>query len=175
MGWIICKISFLSGQYAGSSSVFFPNQNFSRDRKVELLCKSITVVLQVKFRFIGCLVKANALVSGNRQHRRYHLSQQYHCFYETVICREIFSKHVFVSIFVNFQKILATHQKNVSKIFRKFTKNILGEVLFQLQAFTEAATEGVPKKSVLRKVFAEFTGRHLCQGFYFNKVTGLRL
>ena len=44
---------------------FFANQNFSRDRKAELLCKSIALVLQVKFRFMGCLVKANTLVLGN--------------------------------------------------------------------------------------------------------------
>ena len=44
---------------------FIANQNFSRDRKVELLCKSIALVLQMKFHFMGCLVKANALVSGN--------------------------------------------------------------------------------------------------------------
>ena len=43
-----------------------PNQNFSRDRKAELLRKRIPLVLQLKFRFMGCLVKANALVSGNR-------------------------------------------------------------------------------------------------------------
>ena len=48
-------------------------------------------------------------------------------------------------------------------------------ILVKLQAFTEAATEGVPKKSVLRKVFAKFTGKHLCQRLYFSKVTGLRL
>ena len=47
-------------------------------------------------------------------------------------------------------------------------------ILVKLQAFKEAATEGVSNKSVLRKVFAEFTGKHLCQGLYFNKVTGLR-
>ena len=41
----------------------FANQNFSRDRKVELLRKSIALVLQAKFRFMDCLVKANALVS----------------------------------------------------------------------------------------------------------------
>ena len=29
------------------------------------------------------------------------------------------------------------------------------------------------KKSVLRN-FAKFTGKHLCQSFYFNKVVGLR-
>ena len=44
---------------------FFGNQNFSRDRKVVLLIKWIAIVLQVKFRFMGCLVKANALVLGN--------------------------------------------------------------------------------------------------------------
>ena len=44
---------------------FFANQNFSRHRKTELLRKWIALVLQVKFRFMGCLVKANALVLGN--------------------------------------------------------------------------------------------------------------
>ena len=42
------------------------NQNFRQDRKVELLCKSIAPLLQKKFRFMGCLVKANVQVSGNR-------------------------------------------------------------------------------------------------------------
>ena len=45
---------------------FFANQNFSRDIKVMLLRKWITLVLQVKFCFMGCLVKANALLSENR-------------------------------------------------------------------------------------------------------------
>ena len=44
---------------------FFANQNFSRHRKAELLRKWIALVLQAKFRFMGCLVKANALVLGN--------------------------------------------------------------------------------------------------------------
>ena len=43
----------------------FANQNFSRHRKAELLRNSITLVLRVKFRFMGCLVKANALVLRN--------------------------------------------------------------------------------------------------------------
>ena len=29
------------------------------------------------------------------------------------------------------------------------------------------------KKGILRN-FVKFTGKHLCQGFFFNKVTGLR-
>ena len=44
---------------------FFANQNFSRHRKAQLLRKWIALVPQVKFRFMGCLVKANALVIGN--------------------------------------------------------------------------------------------------------------
>ena len=44
---------------------YFANQKFSRYRKAELLRKWIILVLQAKFRFMGCLVKANDLVSGN--------------------------------------------------------------------------------------------------------------
>ena len=44
---------------------FFANQKFTRHRKAALQRKWIAVVLQVKFRFMGCLVKANALVLGN--------------------------------------------------------------------------------------------------------------
>ena len=44
---------------------FFANQNFSRDGKAVLLCKWIALILQGKFWFLGCLVKANALASGN--------------------------------------------------------------------------------------------------------------
>ena len=49
-------------------------------------------------------------------------------------------------------------------------------VLVKLQAFTEAGNAGVLlKKRVLRKAFAKFTGKDLCQRLYFNKVAGLRL
>ena len=44
---------------------FLANQNFSQHRKVELLRKWIALVLQTKFRYMGCLVKTNALVLGN--------------------------------------------------------------------------------------------------------------
>ena len=45
---------------------FFANQNFSSDRKAKLLHKWIILVLQVKFPFMGCLVKADNGLSGNR-------------------------------------------------------------------------------------------------------------
>ena len=63
--------------------------------------------------------------------------------------------------------------ENFQKVHKKHPWRSL--ILVKLQAFTEAATDSVPKKSILRKVFAEFTGKYLCQGLYFNKVTGLRL
>ena len=62
----------------------------------------------------------------------------------------------------SFQKVHKKHQQ-LSLIFVK------------LQAFTENDNEVFLKKSVFRKVFAEFTGKHLCQRLYFNKVTELRL
>ena len=39
--------------------------------------------------------------------------------------------------------------------------------------FTEAATKGVCEKGALRNL-AKFTGKHLYQGLFFNKVAGLR-
>ena len=45
---------------------FFANENFSRAGfSNQHMDSVIAPVLQVKFRFMGCLVKANALVSGN--------------------------------------------------------------------------------------------------------------
>ena len=42
------------------------------------------------------------------------------------------------------------------------------------ESFSETATRGVLcKKSVLRK-FIKFTGKHLCQSLFFNRVAGLR-
>ena len=42
-------------------------------------------------------------------------------------------------------------------------------IVFDMKVFTEVFR----KKGVLRS-FAKFTGKHLCQSLYFNKVTGLR-
>ena len=79
---------------------FFANQNFSRHRKAKLLHKWTALVLQVKLRFMGCLVKANSLVLGNIALSLSSVNSI--SFYETAICREIFCKCFFASIFVNF-------------------------------------------------------------------------
>ena len=48
-------------------------------------------------------------------------------------------------------------------------------ILVKLQAFTKQPTEVFCEKGVLRKVFAKFTGKDLCERLYCNKVAGLRL
>ena len=79
----------------------------------------------------------------------------------------------FCELLENFSSASKKHFENFQKVHKKNPWRSL--ILLKFQAFTEAATEGVLKKSVLRKVFADFTGKHLCQGLYFNEVTGLRL
>ena len=50
-------------------------------------------------------------------------------FYETAICREIFSKYFFASIFVNFSKTLAAHQDTFRKVLESSQKYARGDVL----------------------------------------------
>ena len=64
-------------------------------------------------------------------------------FTKQLSAEEFLANLFFTSNFVIFQKILATHQKNVPKILRKSTKIILVVILVKLPAFTEAATSGV--------------------------------
>ena len=106
---------------------FSANQNFSRHRKAELLRKWIALVLQVKFRFMGCQVKANALVLGKSVVVIITINSI--SFYETAICREIFSKYFFASNFVNFLKILAAHQNTFRKVLETSQTYTRGEVL----------------------------------------------
>ena len=40
---------------------------------------------------------------------------------------------------------------------------------------SKAATGGVPWKEGVLENFAKFTGKHLCQSLFLNKVAGLRL
>ena len=47
-----------------------------------------------------------------------------------------------------------------------------GSLNFMMQTSEAAATRSVLKKDVLKN-FAKFTGKHLCQSLFFNKVAGL--
>ena len=141
---MICKSSFLLGQYLGSSSVLFANQNFSRHRKAMLLRKWVALILQVKFRFMGCLVKVSALLSGD--------SIIVLITVNSIIvstkqpsAEKYLTNIFFVIIFVNFQKILVVHQRNILKFFRNLTKRHPWRslILVRLQTFTKAASRSV--------------------------------
>ena len=113
---------------------FFCKSNFSRHRKAELLRKRIALVLQAKFRFMGCLVKVNALVLGNIA---LSLSSQLIAlvFTKQAIYREIFSKYIFVKIFVNFQKILAAHQNTFRKVLESSQKYVVKSYASKVSGF----------------------------------------
>ena len=87
--------------------------------------------------------------------------------------QQTFFRQYFCELLENSCSASKKRSENFQKVHKKHPWRSL--ILVKLQAFTEAATEGVPKKSVLRKVFAKFTGKHLCQRLYLNKVAGLRL
>ena len=63
------------------------------------------------------------------------------------------------------------------ELFRKLKKNACGESYFSKVAgfYTTSQQRWSVQKGILRKVFSKFTGKHLCQRLYFNKVEGLRL
>ena len=89
-----------------------------------------------------------------------------------------FSKHFFDRVFMNFYKIFAAHQRNILKISRKFTKKPPTAKSFfsKVAGFYKSSHRRCSvKQGLLRKVFANFTGKHLCQRLYFDKVAGLRL
>ena len=77
----------------------------------------------------------------------------------------------FTNNFVNFQKILAAHQKNVPKTFSKLTKKktpVAKSYFSKVAGFCRSIhLQSSVKNGVLRKVFAKFTGKHLHQRFFF--------
>ena len=63
------------------------------------------------------------------------------------------------------------------ELFRKLRKNTCGKSYFSKVAgfYRSSQQRWSVQKGILRKVFSKFTGKHLCQRLYFNKVAGLRL
>ena len=98
---------------------FFAIQNFSRHRRAKLLRKWIALVLQVKLRFMGCLVKANALVLGNMTLSL--SSQQYQFLRNSYLHRDI-QQIFFRQYFCELLENSSSASRYVPKSFRKFTK-----------------------------------------------------
>ena len=173
---IICKSSRLSREYAGSSSVFCRSKLQSRKRGcVATQMDPSSTSSEILFHRLPSKSKRPSIrkqIASSLSWqlivslflRNSHLQRDIQ---QTCFCQ------YFCELLENSCSASKKRSENFQKVHKKHPWRSL--ILVKLQAFTEAATEGVPKKSVLRKVFAEFTGKHLCQGLYFNKVTGLRL
>ena len=149
---------------------FLCNQNFSRLRKTELLRKWMTVVLQAKFRFMGCLVKANALVLRNIALSL--SSQLIVLVFMKQPSAERYLANFFRQYFCELFENCSSASNYVPKCFRAFTKShpCPSLMLVKLQAFT-----GEETGAFCKKVFTKFSGKGLCQRLYFNKVAFLGL
>ena len=130
---------------------FFANQNFSRDRKAVLLRKWIALILQVKFRFMGCLVKTNALVPGNIASslslqlivlflRNSHLQRD---------TQKTFSRQCFCELLEN---SCSASKKRFSESFRKFTKKHLWRslILSKVAGFYRSSQRRCSQKGVCK-------------------------
>ena len=60
---------------------------------------------------------------------------------------------------------------NNSKIFRGFVTSMFLQKVFRHEISRSSFLEVFCEKAVLRN-FAKFTGKHLCQSLFFNKVAG---
>ena len=76
----------------------------------------------------------------------------------------------FTSNFVSFQKILAAHQKNVPKTSTQKKPPVAKSYFSKVAGFYRSCHLRCSVKSgILRKMFAKFTEKHLCQRLYFDK------
>ena len=70
----------------------------------------------------------------------------------------------------SFHEVLVNYASNMIRI------RLNNCTIFWKQGFYRSSHRRCSvKKGVLRKMFSEFTGKHLCHRLYFNKVAGLRL
>ena len=151
-----------------------------RDRKAVLLRKWIALILPFsKISFHGLPSK------GKRPSIRKQIASP--------LCHSIFNSNI---VFTKqpsaerylekkfrqyFYKLLgnscSASKKRYLEIFRKFAENTRGEFYFsKVTGFYRSSQRRCSvKKGDLRKVFAKFTGKHLWQRLYFNKIAGLRL
>ena len=75
-----------------------------------------------------------------------------------------FFKLAYVNSFNAFKQVIVDTRGNVDEVMR------IGNMII-----AEAASWSCFCKKGVLKNFAKFTGKHLCQSLFFNKVSGLRL
>ena len=162
---IICKSSFLSGQYAGSSLVFFANQNLSRDREAKLLRKWIALVFQVKFEQRPMYQETDSMVVIITLNSSIDFTKQRSA-------EKYLANLCFTNNFVNF---LRKFLQRIKKVFRyswgSWQNTPVAKSYFSKVAgvYRSSYLRCSVKNGVLRKVFARFTGKRLCQRLIFNK------
>ena len=136
----ICKSSYLSGKYASSSSIFLCIETLVDTERAS--CYANGSLQCFKQNFVSQLPSKSKCPSIRKHSVLVIITVNSISFYETAICREIFSKYFFASIFVNFQKILAAHQNTFRKVLESSQKKHPWRslMLVKLQAFTGATT-----------------------------------
>ena len=132
----ISKSSHLSGQYAGLSLIFLPIKILVDIERRNCyangsLCASSETSFQglasksrcpsIRKHGVVVIIIFNSIIFNSNI-----ISIS---FYERAICREIFSKYFFASIFVNFSKTLAAHQDTFRKVLESSQKYARGDVL----------------------------------------------
>ena len=138
----ICKSSYLSGQYAGSSSVSFCKSKLQLRQKIRAVTQMDHSSTSSKILFHGLPSKSKrpSIVSGNS-----------------------------IIVIITFNSIVFTKQPSAER----YLANIFLLVFFA--RFQHPFYKHSCKKGVVRKLFAKFTRKHLCQRLKFNNVAGLRL
>ena len=169
---IICKSSFLSGQYASSSSVFFCKSKLQTRQKgraatqmdrsnnsSEISCHGLPSTSKrpsIRKQIVSPL-SSQLIVSLFLRNSRLQRDIQ-----QTFFCQ------CFYKLLENF---CSTSKKRSLEIFRKFTKkNIRGKCYFSKVAGFYRSSQ---RRCSVKKGCSQRCD--LCQRFYFNKVAGLRL
>ena len=170
---IICKSLFLSGQYADSSSVFLLIKTL-----VEIGCAATQMDYSntsSKILFHGLPNKSKC--PSIRKQIALSISSQLIglLFLQNIYLQRDIQQAFFCQCFCKLLENSYSASKKDLEIFRKFTKNTHGESYFSKVAgfYRSSHWRCSVKKDVLRKMFAKFTGKHLSQRLYFNKVAGL--
>ena len=126
-GLDICKSLYLSRQCTGLSSVFLQIKTFVDIERPSCYANgSFSASSKISFHGLPSKSKRPSI----RKHSVVVIiTVNSISFYETTICREIFSKYFFASIFVNFYKILTAHQNTFQKVLETSQKYTCGEVV----------------------------------------------
>ena len=164
---IICKSSFLSGQYAGQSrqksraATQMDRSNTSSEISFHGLpskSKRPRIRKQIASSLSSQLIVLLFL-------RNSHLQRD---------IQQTFFRQYFCELLENSCSASKKRSENFQKVHKKtpVAKSYFSKVAGFYRSSQQRCSV---KKGVLRKVFAKFTGKHLCQRLYFDKVAELRL